>query len=125
MAVNAHPLTPWPVKWTPMQRARAIARLREAIQGRAADSDEAACALGELAAARVALEAPGAPQAIRDEAVIRYAGYMAGSDYGAVRAETIGPVSRTYAMNHAAAFRNSGAAGLLSPWKVRRAGAIG
>ena len=125
MAVNAQPLSPWSGTTLPMQRERAIARLREAIQGRAADSDEAACALGELAAARVELEAPDAPQAVRDEAVIRYAGYMAGSDYGSIRDETIGPQSITYAMNHAAAFRNSGAAGLLAPWKIRRAGAIG
>ena len=73
MAVNAQPLSPWPGTTLPMQRERAIARLREAIQGRAADSDEAACALGELAADRVELEAPNAPQAVRDEAVIRYA----------------------------------------------------
>ena len=125
MAVTLQALSPWPVTGTPMQRDRAIARLREAVQGRTVDSDEAACALGELAAARVELEAPDAPQAVRDEAVIRYAGYMAGSDYGSIRDETIGPQSITYAMNHAAAFRNSGAAGLLAPWKIRRAGAIG
>ena len=125
MAVNAQPLSPWPGTTLPMQRERAIARLREAIQGRAADSDDAACALGALAAARVELEAPDAPQAVRDEAVIRYAGYMAGSDYGGVVDETIGPQSITYAMNHAAAYRNCGAAGLLAPWKIRRAGAIG
>ena len=125
MAVNVQPLSPWPATGTPTQRERAIARLREAIQGRAADSDEAACALGELAAARVELEAPDAPQAVRDECVIRYAGYMAQADFGGVVDETIGPMSITYTVNHAAAFRNCGAAGLLAPWKVRRAGAIG
>ena len=125
MAVTVQPLSPWPVTGTPMQRERAIARLREAVQGRAADSDEAACALGELAAARVELEAPGAPQAVRDECVIRYAGYLAQADSGAVVDETIGPMSITYTVNHAAAFRNCGAAGLLAPWKIRHAGAIG
>ena len=88
------------------------------------DSDEEAAALGEFAAARVERDAPGAPQAVRDEAVIRFAGYMAGADYGALRGETIGPRSIEYVVNHANAWRNCGAAGLLSPWKVRRAGVI-
>ena len=117
-------LSPWPAPTATVARAAAVARLRAAVEGRAAESDEDAAALGELASARVEREAPGAPQSIRDEAVIRYAGYMAGSDYGALRGETIGPRSIEYVSNHANAWRNSGAAGLLSPWKVRRAGAI-
>ena len=115
-------LSPWPA--TETARAAAVARLQGAVAGRAAESDEDASALGELAAARVEREAPGAPQSIRDEAVIRYAGYMAGSDYGSIRKETIGPRDTEYVVNHANAWRNSGTAGLLSPWKVRRAGVI-
>ena len=68
--------------------------------------------------------APGAPEASQNEAVIRFAGYLAGSDYGGVRAETLGPKSLEFASNHAAMFRNSGAAALLTRWKVRRAGAL-
>ena len=68
--------------------------------------------------------AADAPQALKDEAVIRYAGYLAQSDYGGIQQEALGPKSVTYQINHADAFRRSGAAGLISPWKVRRAGKI-
>ena len=105
-------LSPWPTV-----PASAIERLRAAVAGRAAESDEAASALGELAAARVEREAPGAPQAVRDEAVIRFAGYMAGADYGGIRSETIGPQSVDYVVNHGNAWRRCGAAGLLAPWR--------
>ena len=114
MAVAA-PLSPWPTA----DPAEAIARLKVAIAGRAAESDEAAAALGAMASARVEREAPGAPQSIRDEATIRYSGYMSGSDYGAIRAESIGPRSVDYIANHGAMWRRCGAAGLLAPWRVR------
>ena len=114
-------LSPWPD--TPVAKANAIERLRRAIGGRA-ESTEEADALGAVASARVEVEAPGAPQAVRDEALIRYAGYMSGSDYGGVRKEEIGPLVIEFVANHAAAWRNCGAAGLVAPWKIRRAGVI-
>ena len=67
--------------------------------------------------------APTAPEALRNEAVIRFAGYLAGADYGAVRSETLGQKSAEYVVNHAAMFRNCGAAALLSPYRKRRGGA--
>ena len=118
-------LTPWPPATSVAGRAAAVARLREAVAGRTLDSDDAANALGEAASAVVEQYAPGAPQALRDEAVVRFAGYMAQSDFGAIAKEDIGPRSVEYVTNHAAMFRNSGAAALLSRWRVRRAGAIG
>ena len=69
--------------------------------------------------------APDAPEAVQREAVIRFGGYLAQSDFGGIRQETIGPLTTEYVVNHQAAFRNCGAMALLSPWKVRRAGAIG
>ena len=125
MAVTAQPLSPWPPTTMPTQRTNAIARLKAVIQGRGAESDAAACALGEMASARVEKEAPGAPQAVKDEAVIRYAGYVAQADFGSVAQESIGPRSLTYPTNHAAAFRYCGAYGMLTPWKRRRAGVLG
>lgn len=119
---GAAALSPWPA--TETARAAAVARLQGAVAGRTVESDEDASALGELASARVEREAPGAPQSIRDEAVIRYAGYMAGADYGSIRKESIGPRDVEYITNHANAWRASGAAGLLAPWVRRRAGAI-
>ena len=69
--------------------------------------------------------APLAPAEMKDEATIRFGGYLLGSDYGTVQSETIGPFSRTFPVNHAAAFRNCGAAMLLTRYKIRRAGMIG
>ena len=121
MAVVA--LSPWPT--TPVALANATARLKAAVQGAAADSDERAAVLGAAASAAIERYAPGAPQAVRDEATVRMAGYLAQSDFGSVVKESIGPQDVEYAVNHANAFRNSGAAGLLSRWRVRRAGAVG
>ena len=69
--------------------------------------------------------APAAPVEMRDQAVIRFAAYLLASDHGTVRTETVGPLSLEYQMNHASAFRNSGAAMLLTRHKVRRAGSVG
>lgn len=74
-----------------------------------------------VAVARVERYAPAAPEDVRDEAVMRFGGYLLGSDFGGVRSESIGPREVEYVTNHGPAFRHSGAAGLLSPWKVRRA----
>ena len=68
--------------------------------------------------------APDAPEALQNEAVIRFAGYLSQSDFGGIPEETIGPLSVKYTVNHAAAFRNCGAAALLTRYRVRRAGAI-
>ena len=123
MAVAAA-LSPWPATTATVSHAAAVARLKAAVQGRAGDSGEEAAALGSMAAARVERYAPGAPQAVRDEAVIRFAGYLAQADFGTLRQETIGPQTNEFVANHANAWRNSGAAMLLAPWRVRRAGAI-
>ena len=121
--VTGTELSPWPT--SDPARQLAIERLKAAIQGRATESDDEAAALGAAAAARVEREAPAAPQSIKDECVIRVAGYWSQADFGTIQDETIGPLSRTYTMNHAGAFRLCGAYGLLSPWKKRRAGTIG
>lgn len=107
-----------------------FAGIKFATDATYADAD----ALGSLASARVEKDAPGAPQAVKDEAVIRYVGYLAaaggrgvgGAGFGGgMVKETVGPISAEPVTNHAAAFRLSGAYGLLAPWKVRRAGVIG
>ena len=61
-----------------------------------------------------------APEAIKAEAIIRICGYFAEARFGGfVSNETKIPPS-----SHAAAFRNSGAQALVSPWKRRRAGRV-
>ena len=89
-----------------------------------ADLSRATRVLG-VATAMVEDYAPLAPAAVQNEAAIRLGGYLVASDYGAIRAESLGPQSMDYTTNHAAAFRNCGAAMLLTRWKRRRAGAIG
>ena len=77
-------------------------------------------------AAQMVLDyAPTAPTALLNEAVIRISGYLAQSDYGGIVSEEIGPKRVTYAERHGSAFRNSGAAALLTRHKVRRAGSVG
>lgn len=98
-------------------------QLAERIAGAANDADVAAQLLA-TASALVEREAPNAPEAIQNAAVIRFAGYLSQSDFGTIRMEEIGPRRVEYITNHAAMFRNCGAKALLSPWKIRRAGLI-
>ena len=114
-------LSPWPT--TPAARAAALACLRAA--GVAEESDDRLDAIGGAASAMVEQYAPGAPAAIKNEAVHRFAGYLSQAGFGAIAKDAVGPMSVDYVVNHANAFRNSGAAMLLSRWRARRAGAIG
>ena len=98
------------------------ADLSAEIGGDAPGETTRATRLLAMATERVETYAPNAPEPMQNEAVIRYAGYFAQSDFGAVRSEEVGDRSVEYNMNHAAAFRNSGAEALLSRYKIRRAG---
>lgn len=115
-------LTPWPTDGEPSSHVELIQILKEAIGDL---PDDRVARIGVAASALVERYAPGAPQGIRDEAMIRCAGYLAQSDFGGIVSETIGPRQVSYTVNNSALFRNSGAAALLSPWKRRRAGIIG
>lgn len=113
-------LSPWPS--SPVALTAATECLKTAL---GEDDDATAQRLGSVAAELVEREAPGAPQAIKNEATIRAAGWMHEQPAAAVRSETVGDISTSYAATHTSALRHSGATALLSPWKVRRAGAIG
>ena len=81
---------------------------------------------GRLLAVTTALVvryAPDAPDAVHNEAVIRAAGWLSERPY-ATSGETIGQLSDTFAPGQHSALRHSGAMALLSPYKVRRAGAL-
>lgn len=78
----------------------------------------------DVATLRALDYAPAAPTAMLNEAVWRFVGYLLGSDTGPVKSETIGPRSVEWTTNHAAMWRNCGAAGLLTRYRRRRAGAI-
>ena len=119
-------LSPWPT--TPAARDKAVAYIRQQCAGRAMNDEDSACQLGETAAALVEREAPDAPQAVKNEAAIRVIGYLAEAAFGSVIRETsVGNKEAEYTPfpQMAPILRNSGAKGLLSPWKRRHAGAIG
>ena len=116
-------LSPWPTE--PTELATAITLLKSVVQGAALDSDDRAGQLGAVASAMVEQYAPAAPQPLKDEAVIRFAGYLAQSDFGAIGKEIIGPRDVEYVTNHGPIFRNCGAGALLARWRIRRGGAIG
>ena len=114
-------LSPWPT--TPAALASATAQLKAEL---GADlTDARVQALGSAAAALVERYAAGAPQAVKNEAVNRTAGYLLEQPAPALYAEAIGDVSKRHATTHISALRHSGSMALLSPWKQRRAGAIG
>ena len=109
----------------------AISILKDAINPGASNDDIER--LGAVASARVQNYAPNAPDVTRTESLIRYAGYLyeaRKAAFGAKRGRSVDmgsgnpSISQDYKTDHAAAFRHSGAAGLLSHWKVRRAGSL-
>ena len=89
---------------------------------------ERAQELIDMASARVEAYASGAPESIKSEAIIRLCGYAFESTtyggFGAIREMKTGDSSHASVTNHAASFARSGAGGLLSAWRIRRAGAI-
>ncbi len=113
-------LSPWPT--TPAALTAATACLKAAL---GEDDDATAQRLGASAAALVERYAPDAPHPVKNEAVIRCAGWLLGAPSNGVRQEAVGPLSVEYAPSMFSALRHSGAMALLSPFKVRRAGAIG
>ena len=69
--------------------------------------------------------APGAPPVVQNEAVIRTAGWLMETPSGGIRSESVGDIRTGYdTARSLGALRYSGSMSLLSPWKVRRAGAI-
>ena len=70
--------------------------------------------------------APRAPQSIKNEAAIRFAGYLSQAPSGSIQKLDIkGIVIEFRQAPPASAFQLSGAKALLTRWKIRRAGAIG
>ena len=67
-----------------------------------ADPDQAARLLA-LASARIDRYAPAAPDEIANEAMVRFAGYLAQSDFGGFAEEEVGPIRLKCTVNHAAA----------------------
>lgn len=101
-----------------------VDELTDAVKGAAAISTDFAQRIHAAAVQMVTDYAPDAPTEIVNEAIVRLGGYLAQSDFGTIRSETLGPQSFEFVTNHAAMFRNSGAMALLTRYKRRRAGAV-
>ena len=122
-------LSPWPD--TPVALQAATAELRVALGlGKNTsnpvvydDRDVEVQRLGAAVALKVEDYAADAPDAAKDEAVVRGAAWLRDTR-GAVSSSTVGPLSSERPSNSAAWFLHSGAASLLTRYKQRRAGAI-
>ena len=68
--------------------------------------------------------APDAPDAIQGEAVLRVSGWLNEAPASGVRSESIGDINTTFSPMATGGLRASGAMGILSPWKIRRAGPV-
>ena len=66
--------------------------------------------------------APEAPEALRREAAIRAAGWLADSLSSNTRSQTIGPMSVDYAPSQRGALLHSGAKSLLYPYRRKTTG---
>ena len=84
-----------------------------------------AARLHPVALALVEQYAPGASDAIKSEAMIRAAGWLAEQPKASIRSEEQGDISTSYATSGTNALRHSGAMALLAPFRVYRAGVIG
>ena len=106
------------------QRPAAIACIKASISGGANLTDDRAAALGEAASALVERFAPDAPSEIKNESVVRTAGWMHARTPQPIQAISLSSGfrldlrERFFAPN---AMVNSGARSLLMPWRVRRA----
>ena len=117
MALALWPLlSPWPT--TPAALAAATTALATAV----GSSEDVACRLGPVAAEEVERYASAAPASVKTEAVIRTAGWLFASKPG-LRKVGVSSVDIEFGPGQSA-LRHSGAMSLLSPFKVRRAGAI-
>ena len=86
-----------------------------------------ATAIRLLAVSRELVEryCPEAPDQVANEAVIRCSGWLADQPSAPIRSQSVGPMSLDFEPSRQSALRHSGAMALLSPWKIRRGGAIG
>ncbi len=91
------------------------------------DADDFATAtrLLSVVSSHVERYAPSAPDDIQNEAVIRFGAYLSNTRaFIGFSKLSISHIDTMPQYLHGPAFRNCGAAMLLSPWRVRRAGAI-
>ena len=120
-------LSPWPANDGTQIPALSAAtnELGRALALHATLDAELIWRLGAAASALVEEHAPLAPQAIRNEAVVRCAGWLLESPSSGIRSSSEGDIRTSFSPTMTGALRTSSAMSLLRPWAKRRAGAIG
>lgn len=114
-------LSPWPNTTATVALAAARTCLKAGINAPNL-SDERTDALGSTAAAIVERYASSAPQPVRNEGVIRLAGWLQVSAKGDIIPVRVGELAFSWRPTIGRnALRQSGAMGLLSPWHRPRA----
>lgn len=124
---------PFPAASAPTQRLDAFRffiegtgeTLREGTT--AADIGPAVVNVLEVVGERVQREAPNAPQSVKNEAALRYFGYLYDAgNYGTIRRDSIGSgaLATDYVVNHQRAWINCGAKAILAPWKPLHAARV-
>ena len=122
-------LTPWPEDRVELDRAIGTVGRELGLDRTIYADSEKIVRYAAVASVLVERYAPDAPQVIRDEAVLRCAGWIKGTPAALpLNSLRVGPITirRNPSMSrYSSALRDSGASVLLGPWKVRRAGVIG
>ena len=117
-------LSPWPNAGT-QARTVSIAKLKRRVSGLSSADDATVAELGETASAVIEEYAPLAPQAVKDEAIIRYVGYINQAPPGSIQKIGLPDIDIEFRQAPpASSFQLSGAKALLTRWKIRRAGTI-
>ena len=121
-------LTPWPESDWALDRAIGTVGRELGLNSMISAEREKVVRFGAVASAMVERYAPDAPEIIRDEALLRCAGWLKGTPAALpLNSLRVGPITirRGPGMNqYVSALRNSGAMAILAPWKRRRAGVI-
>ena len=116
-------LSPFPSATMTAQRPAAISCIKASISGGANLSNDRAAALGEAASALVERFAPDAPSAIKNESVIRAAGWIHAREPRPIQSIGLDTIRLDFRERFFAphVLINSGARAMLLPWRVRRA----
>ena len=120
-------LSPWPANDGTQIPALSAAtnELGRALALHATLDAELIWRLGAAASALVEEHAAMAPQAIRNEAVVRCAGWLLEAPSSGIRSSSEGDIRTSASPTMTGALRTSGAMSLLRPWARRRAGVVG